>query len=152
MKWKDLGTHKEIELVSFIKEYLIEKPETKLFIGTDSQNRGRKTNYALVIVLYNERKGGKVLFTKTSLSRIKDGFNRLFKEIEYSLEIAGVLSDSGISKSLLTIDMDYNIDKKYFSNSVLIAALGWATSLGYTCRSKPHSAAASHAADMLVKA
>ena len=149
--WRDLGKKQEINLVDYIKNYLVEKPETKLFIGTDSQRRANKVAYATVIVLYNDRKGGKVLYTKEVVPAIKDNFIRLFREIELSLEIANELCKEGIEQRLMAIDLDYNEDKRYFSNKLLTSALGWATSLGYTCRTKPFSVAASYASDKLVK-
>lgn len=151
MEWKDLSKHKSIDLVAYIKDYLIEKPDTQLFIGTDSQNKGRFTHYAFVVVLYNERKGGKILYARDKVNLIQDRFSRLWKEIEASLDIAQSLNNEGINKSLLTIDLDFNPDKKYYSNVVLSGAVGWAEGMGYKCRTKPNSAAASYAADMIVK-
>ncbi len=150
--WKDLHDSQGIDLVSYVKNYLLEKPKTQLFIGTDSQSKGSKTYYALVVVLYNERKGGKVLYSKLHVPVIKDKFTKLWAEIEMSLAVAKDLNDAGIAKSLLTIDLDYNTDAKHFSNKLLLSALGWAKGLGYECRSKPFAMAASYAADKLVKA
>lgn len=151
MTWRDLGNKKEVNLIEYIKDYLIEKPETQLFIGTDSQRKGKRVAYASVIVLYNERKGGKVLYSKIFTPPIKDNFRRLFKEIELSLEIGVELMDKGIEQRLMSIDLDYNEDKKYYSNKLLTSALGWATSLGFKCRTKPDSVAASYCSDKLVK-
>lgn len=151
MIWRDLGNRQEINLVDYIKNYLIKKPETRLFIGTDSQRRGKKVAYATVVVLYNEGKGGKVLYSKTMVPAIKDNFTRLFKEIELSLEIADKLCAGGIEQRLMAIDLDYNEDKKHYSNVLLTSALGWATSLGYECRTKPNAWCASYASDRLVK-
>lgn len=151
MIWKDLGNHQEVDLVDYIKNYLLQKPNTKLYIGTDSQRRGKRVAYATVIVLYNDRKGGKVLYAKEVIPAIKDNFTRLFREIELSLNIGTELVDSGINQRLMAIDLDYNEDKKYFSNRLLTSALGWATSLGFECRTKPNAVAASYASDKLVK-
>ena len=151
MVWRDLGNKQEIDLIKYIKDYLIEKPETQLFIGTDSQRKGKRVAYATVIVLYNDRKGGKVLYSKMFTPPIKDNFQRLFKEIELSLEIGVELINSGIEQKLMSIDLDYNEDKKYYSNKLLMSALGWAKSLGFKCRAKPESVAASYASDKLVK-
>lgn len=151
MNWRDLGNRQPIELVPFIKNYLEQKPDTQLFVGTDSQRRRSRVWYATVVVLYNEKKGAKVVYAKTSTPPIKDNFTRLFKEIELSIEIADELRAGGIEQRLIAIDLDYNEDKTYFSNKLLTSALGWATSLGYTCRTKPAAFAGSYAADRLVK-
>lgn len=151
MDWKDLGSKSAVELVPFTKDYLRRKPNTQLFIGTDSQRRKARVLYATVVVLYNDKKGAKVIYAKTSTPPIHDNFARLFKEVELSIEIADELRGSGIEQELIAIDLDYNEDKAYFSNKLLISALGWATSLGYTCRTKPSAFAGSYAADRLVK-
>lgn len=151
MNWRDLGTRKSIELVPFVLNYLQEKPETKLFIGTDSQRRRKRVVYATVVVLYNEKKGGKVIYAKMITPPIKDNFTRLFKEVELSIEIANTLLEAGIQQSLMAIDLDFNEDRQYFSNKLLTSALGWATALGFTCRTKPKAVAASYASDRLVK-
>lgn len=148
MKWKLLRNEKQIDLVEYTKQYLIEKPDTKIFIGTDSQNNGRFSKFAYVIVFYNEKKGGHIIYSVLSFDIIRDRFQRLLKEVEYSIQIADTLRASGISRPI-TIDIDLNTDKKYFSNTVLTTALGWVTSLGYECRTKPYAAASSKAADKL---
>ena len=148
MKWKLLRNEKEVNLIDYIVDYLNEKPNTKIFIGTDSQNNGRKTKFAFVIVLYNEKKGGHIIYSTLITDLIKDRFTRLLKEVEHSINIADDLRLHKIDKPI-TIDIDLNLDKKFFSHVVLTTALGWVTSLGYECRTKPYAAASSKAADKL---
>lgn len=150
MVWKVLSTGSEIDLVSYVKGYIKDKPKTQIFIGTDSQTKGPNTWYAIVIVLYTEGKGGHVVYTRIKHPRIKDIFNKLFKEVHYSIEVAELLRDSGIA-NVLTIDLDFNLDKKYKSNALLTSSLGWCAGLGFETRCKPYASAASYAADMIVK-
>lgn len=150
MQWKDLSTHKVVNLVEYVRQYMVEKPGTKIYIGTDSQNRRDKTDFAIVVVLHYLNRGAKVLYVKTTEPKIRDRFTRLLKEVQYSLEIAAVLREGGLDMPL-TIDIDLNPDPLYKSNDVLTSALGWVVGMGFECRNKPYALAASYAADRLVK-
>jgi len=150
MEWKNLSDNSKIDLVTYVGDYVRLKPNTKIFIGTDSQNKGRNTWYALIVMLYEPGKGAHVLYARERHDRINDMFTKLFKEVDYSIQIAEMIRDSGVA-SILTIDIDFNVDKKYKSNALLLSALGWCAGLGFETRSKPEAYAASYAADMLVK-
>lgn len=150
MIWKDLGNKNEINYIEFIKNYLNEKPDTKLYIGTDSQNRNKHTDYAFVIVLHYQNKGAKVIYSKLTLDRIKDSGTRLLKEVEYSLQIASELRDGGLDIPI-TIDIDFNPDERWLSNKFLTSAIGWVKGMGFECRAKPDAFCASYCADHLVK-
>ena len=150
MQWKDLSTHRVVDLVTFVKSYLKEKPGTKIYIGTDSQQRRQATDFAMVIVLHYSNKGAKVIYCKKTEDRIRDRFTRLLKEVEYSLGIGAILRESGLDMPM-TIDIDLNPDPLYKSNDVLTSALGWVKGMGFECRAKPYAMAASYAADKLVK-
>lgn len=148
--FKTLSNKKEIELIDYIKNYLIMYPDTTIFIGTDSQNQRTYTNYASVIVLHNKTRGGHVIYTKRQLPKIYDKFVRLWNEIEFSLEIADYLVANNVKKPDY-IDLDLNPDPKYKSNDVLRAALGYVIGLGYNARCKPNAMSASYVADTLCK-
>jgi hypothetical protein len=50
-------------------------------------------------------------------------------------------------KVQIQIDLDYNVDERYFSSRLVQAASGWATSLGYRVNIKPDNQIATRAAD-----
>lgn len=154
MNWRTLGTLESVDLTTYVKAYLNAKPETEVFIGTDSQNTGRMTHYAYVVVLYTKGKGGHAIYAQESLPRIKDDFQKLWREVEQSVLIGGMIETSlieaGIDK-LITLDLDLNPDPRWRSNNVMRAALGWGESLGFAVRYKPFALAASYVADKLVK-
>lgn len=150
MNWKLLTDGSEIDLVNYVKEYIKVHRDTKIFIGTDSQNKGANTWYAAVILLYREGKGAHVLYSRIKHPRIKDMFAKLLKEVHYSIEVGEELRNAGIN-NVLTIDIDFNVDKRYESNKLLMSALGWCKGLGFETRHKPDASAASYAADMIVK-
>lgn len=149
-----LGKNKlVVDLVPYIKEYVAKYPEVEIQIGCDSQPIGKIINYAIVIVLYNEGRGGHVLYTKIHVPREKgkhkqQDFIKLWREVEYSLQTAEFLRIEGCKK-VKYIDLDLNPDPMYYSNTVLRSSLGYVTSMGYEARCKPDAWSASYAADRL---
>jgi predicted RNase H-related nuclease YkuK (DUF458 family) len=142
--FRTLQDNKEMPLVPYLQENL--KGGVKLYIGCDSQNRGSWTYYALVVVVHKEKKGGRVLFHKYRVPRVRNTFDRLWREVEESIALAIALEQEGIPKADY-IDLDVNPDPRYKSNSVFRAALGYVESMGYKARFKPDAAAASCCAD-----
>jgi predicted RNase H-related nuclease YkuK (DUF458 family) len=146
-KFKRLSDHKVVDLIPYLKEKMANN--VKIYIGADSQNLADSTNYATVIVLHYGNSGGHVLYYKETLPRVRNQFNRLWKEVEDSIEVAMYLADNGIQRATY-IDLDLNPDPKYQSNTVLRAAMGYVESMGFTPRIKPNAAAASCCADHLL--
>ena len=147
--FKSLSTHCNVDISSYIRNYIQTNSDIKIYIGTDSQNLKTSTMYAQVIVLHNPRRGGHVLYSKSTYPKIINRFERLWREVELSIELAEYLRNAGISTSY--IDLDLNPDPKYQSNQVLRAALGYVESMGYVARIKPNALVASYVADSLCK-
>jgi hypothetical protein len=150
MKFKRLHDKEDIEVVSYLKDFLKENPNTDIYIGTDSQVHGRSTTYAVVIVLHRKGRGGHVLYYREVIPKTFDLFTKIFKEVEMSLEVAEYLVANGIKKAK-KIDIDINPDKRYKSNIVLASAMGLLAGYGYEGRMKPYAWASSHVADKLCK-
>jgi predicted RNase H-related nuclease YkuK (DUF458 family) len=148
--FQSLTNHQVIDLIPYLKTKLEESDDIKIYIGTDSQNIGSRTVYAMVIVLHYGNRGGHVVYSKKSISRIRDRFTRLWMEVEDSVALALHLEANGIKK-VDFIDLDFNPDPKYKSNAVLRSALGYVESLGYATRCKPESISASYIADRICK-
>lgn len=146
--FRSLSNHQEIDLLP----YLIKKMEEPwdLYIGTDSQHIGDYTYYATVIVLHNSSKGGHILYCKEIVDRVSDTFSRLWKEVENSMEVALYLRSQHFD-AISSIDLDFNPDPKYQSNSLLRAALGYVEAMGFKARIKPYAAAASCCADYILQ-
>lgn len=149
--WKRLADKKEIDLITYLKEWISQNKEYKIYIGCDSQNSLRNTTFATVIVLhYGNNNGGHVLYRKESFPMIKDKYHRLWKEVEFSVATAQYLIEFGMEKPDY-IDVDLNPDPKYHSNSVLRAAVGLIQSLGIKARHKGNSPWAISVADLICK-
>ena len=146
-KFKRLADHRYVDLIPYLESKMDET--VKIYVGADSQNIGDHTHYATVIVLHYGNNGGHVLYAKEIIPRVRNNFNRLWKEVEDSLEVAMYLNEQGLPKATY-IDLDLNPDPKYHSNTVLRAALGYVESMGFTARIKPNAAAASCCADSIL--
>ena len=149
-KFQSLSNGQFVDLVPYLKSKLAESKDIRMYVGTDSQNVGRRTIYATVIVLHYGNSGGHVIYSKISVPRIVDRFTKLWNEVEDSVKIAQYLEDNGLPKPAY-IDIDFNPDPMYQSNSVLRAALGYVESLGYVPRCKPYAISASYVADKICK-
>jgi predicted RNase H-related nuclease YkuK (DUF458 family) len=146
--FKRLGDHREVDLIPYLTAALQESDDIKIYIGSDSHNSGSTTVYATVIVLHYGTSGGHVLYNKERVDRVRDTFSRLWNEVERSLSVAEYMHENGLPKADF-IDLDFNPDPKYRSNSVLRSAVGYVESMGYVPRTKPHAPAASCCADSI---
>ena len=144
--FKRLSDHRVVDLVDYVKNAINVDETVRLYIGTDSHNRGDLTVYGTVLVIHYGSRGGHVIYSKEVVPRIRDTFSRLWKEVDLSVQVAEELKAGGVG-TVDYIDLDYNPDPKYRSNSVLRSAVGYVESMGYVARTKPYAAAASYAAD-----
>ena len=134
-----------VDVVNHTLEILKKYPHVDIHIGTDSQNIGNHTIYSICIAYRYGIRGVHYIYNRFKLPKITDRWTRLWKEAEYSIEVAEWLSEK-ISVEI-QIDLDYNDDKKYFSNRLISASKGWANSLGYKVNVKPNIQIATRAAD-----
>lgn len=144
-----------VEINSYVGAFVEKNPNTKIYISTDSQSKGEFTMYITVVVLYIPTKGGHVVYSRTLKDRKIYGkasgkdFHKLYIESELSLGVANsILEVTGIKADY--IELDYNNDPRYFSNTVLVQTLGWIRSLGYEVKFKP-DVCSTYMADKLVK-
>ena len=149
-KWRRLTDSQEIELVSYIREWMEVNPGHRIYIGCDSQNKGRSTTYATVVVLHYHTGGGHVLYRRDKIEKITSSFERLWKEVELSVDVANLLINSGLGKPDC-IDVDLNPDPRYNSNQLLRAAVGLIESMGIQARYKSKSPWAISIADSMCK-
>ena len=147
--FKIMNSNIKVDLVPYTKELLKKNPALKIYIGTDSQNSGRSTTYATVLVFHNNH-GGHVIYNKEIIPIVRDRFSRLWMEVERSIVVANWLRENGV-ENIDCIDLDYNPNPKYFSNKLLDSAIGYVRASGYDPRWKPMSVYASIVADKICK-
>jgi predicted RNase H-related nuclease YkuK (DUF458 family) len=148
--FKSGTNHKPINLIDYIIQYLKDNPETKIYVGTDSQNRGPETIFATAIVLRYRSRGCHVIYHKIKVPIVKDIWSRLWREAEMSLETALFLTENSPLK-IESIDLDFNEDIKKASNKLISATKGWIHSAGYKVTTKPSLQVATRAADHIIR-
>ena len=134
-----------IDIVSHTLSVLKDCPYAEIHVGSDSQNHRRHTVYSTVIAYRYGNRGVHYVVHKERIKKIKDRWTRLWKEAEMSIETAELLT-SKVSVQV-QIDLDFNVDERYFSSRLVQAASGWASSLGYRVNIKPDNQVATKAAD-----
>lgn len=152
--WRRLSDRREVNLESYLKEWISNNPGSRIYIGCDSQNHGSKTVYATVVVMHYATGGAHVIYEKQTLPRIRtkkpdqDLFIRLWKEVEFSIELASAFEEYGMEKPDY-VDIDLNPDPVYRSNVLLREAVGLIESMGLKLRYKHKSPWAISIADTI---
>lgn len=150
MSWRSLTNNEAIDLSIYLHEWLEANPDHKIYIGCDSHNNAGETTFAVVIVLHHQTKGGHVLYKRLVLDRIQSRYERLWKEVELSVETAQTIMSEGIQTPDY-IDIDLNPDPRYQSNTLLRAAVGLIESIGLKARYKSLSPWSISIADSICK-
>ena len=120
--FKKFTGEKLSSISDYVKEYIDKNKETEIIIGTDSQNKGRKTVYSTVVVLYNPGHGGHCLFKRWNTPKEMVRQVRLLKEVEESINLANELVEAGCPKPKY-IDLDINPNPKFKSNEAHLLQL-----------------------------
>jgi hypothetical protein len=131
-------------------------PQSSVYIGSDSirfrKNKQWYAKYSTVVIVHMDSKKGCRLFHESvDMPDYGNLKQRLLTEVQMAVsaatEILEVLGDRH-----LEVHIDVNPDPKHKSNVAVKEALGWVKgSLGLDAKIKPHSFAATHAADHAVR-
>ncbi|HEY5393122.1 MAG TPA: ribonuclease H-like YkuK family protein [Hanamia sp.] len=123
----------------------------KVCIGTDSQVKGRETEFATVIVFLREGRGGFMFIhnEKNTLNySIKE---RMLVEVAKSIEIAYELCDLFTKYDVdMEVHADINTNPHFKSNEALREAMGYILGMGFAFKAKPEAFASSCCADKMV--
>jgi predicted RNase H-related nuclease YkuK (DUF458 family) len=124
----------------------------KVCIGTDSQVKGRITEFATVIVFIRKGKGGFMFICSELTDRRMSIKQRMLTEVGKSIEVAYELcplfNRFGVD---LEIHADINTNPSFKSNDALRDAMGYITGMGFAFRAKPHAFASSSCANKVVQ-
>jgi uncharacterized protein len=126
--------------------------EIKVCIGTDSQVKGKITEFATVIVFIRKGKGG-FMYIHNEITRQKMSIKqRMLMEVSKSIDIAYHLCRLF---TLYNVDMevhaDINTNPNFKSNDALKEAMGYILGMGFAFRAKPHAFASSSCANKVVQ-
>lgn len=141
------------EIVSIIKNFILEKPEYnyKLFVGTDSENREKNIEFISVIVVHRVGYGARYFWKRVVSKKKFDLYSRLWQEALFSLNISEKLFRFLINEKLkfdFEVHLDLGVNGK--SRSVIKEIINLIKSYGFEVKIKPESYAASKIADHLL--
>ncbi len=123
----------------------------KVCIGTDSQVKGKETEFATVIVFLREGKGGFMFIHNEKTTYQYSIKERMLVEVAKSIEIAYELCDLF---TLYNVDMevhaDINTNPQFKSNEALREAMGYILGMGFAFKAKPEAFASSSCANKAV--
>ncbi|MET0393200.1 MAG: ribonuclease H-like YkuK family protein [Chitinophagaceae bacterium] len=126
--------------------------ELKVCIGTDSQVKGRDTEFATVIVFIRKGKGGFMYIRSETSGQKMSVKQRMLVEVSKSIEVAYALCRLF---TLYNVDMevhaDINTNPAFKSNDALKEAMGYILGMGFAFRAKPEAFASSSCANKVVQ-
>ncbi len=156
MRWRkfngetiDLPIYQAVENV--IRRETAAGFKLKVCIGTDSQVKGRETEFATVIVFLREGHGGFMFIHNERTYQQFTIKERMLVEVAKSIEIAYELCNLF---TLYSIDMevhaDINTNPNFKSNDALREAMGYILGMGFAFKAKPEAFASSSCANKVV--
>jgi predicted RNase H-related nuclease YkuK (DUF458 family) len=125
--------------------------ELKVCIGTDSQVKGKDTEFATVIVFIRKGKGGFMyICNDTSLQKMSIK-QRMLVEVAKSIDVAYALCNIFSRYSVdMEVHVDINTNPNFKSNDALKEAMGYIVGMGFTFKAKPDAFASSSCANKIV--
>jgi predicted RNase H-related nuclease YkuK (DUF458 family) len=126
--------------------------QLKVCIGTDSQVKGKETEFATVIVFIRKGKGGFMYINnETSLQKMSIK-QRMLTEVAKSIEIAYALCKIFTVYNVdMEVHADINTNPNFKSNDALKEAMGYIMGMGFAFKAKPEAFASSSCANKIVQ-
>ena len=155
-QWRKLsGERIRIPIEEEVTNVLIREHEAghemKVCIGTDSQVKGRETEFATVIVFIRKGKGGFMYIHNETTRQRMSIKQRMLMEVHKSIEAAyglcNVFSRFGVDMEL---HADINTNPNFKSNDALKEAMGYIVGMGFAFKAKPEAFASSNCANKIV--
>jgi uncharacterized protein len=126
--------------------------EMKVCIGTDSQVKGKITEFATVIVFIRKGKGG-FMYIQNEITKQKMSIKqRMLMEVNKSIEVAYALCNIFSRYSVdMEVHADINTNPNFKSNDALKEAMGYIIGMGFAFKAKPEAFASSSCANKVVQ-
>ena len=126
--------------------------EMTVCIGTDSQVKGKETEFATVIVFIRKGKGGFMYIHNETTKQRMSIKQRMLMEVHKSIEVAyglcNIFSRFGVDMEL---HADINTNPNFKSNDALKEAMGYIMGMGFAFKAKPEAFASSNCANKVVQ-
>ncbi|MEO7306485.1 MAG: ribonuclease H-like YkuK family protein [Ferruginibacter sp.] len=156
-KWRTLsgrwiqGSIKDEVMQVLAKETAIGN-QLKVCIGTDSQVKGKLTEFATVIVFVRKGKGGFMYIHNERSTQRMSIKERMLQEVAKSIEVAyglcNIFSRFGVD---MEVHADINTNPNFKSNGALKEAMGYIMGMGFAFKAKPDAFASSSCANKVVQ-
>jgi uncharacterized protein len=126
--------------------------QLKVCIGTDSQVKGRDTEFATVIVFIRKGKGGFMYIHNETTQQKMSIKQRMLVEVSKSIEVAYPLCNIFSRYSVdMEVHADINTNPSFKSNDALKEAMGYIMGMGFVFKAKPDAFASSCCANKVVQ-
>lgn len=145
--WKTLKDAPIDDIKEFIRTTASGGQE--VYIGTDSLQSGRYTQFVTVVAILTPGKGGRAAYKKDRVPKIRSLRERLLREVWLSVELGLQVTD--FVPGRLTVAVDANPDLRYASSRYIQELVGLVVGQGFKVQVKPESLAATHIADHAVR-
>jgi predicted RNase H-related nuclease YkuK (DUF458 family) len=156
-QWRKLnGERIKIPIAEQVNRVLMQEKEMghemKVCIGTDSQVKGRITEFATVIVFIRKGKGGFMYIyneiTKQRMTIKERMLAEVGKSIAVAFELCNIFSRYSVD---MEVHADINTNPNFKSNDALKEAMGYIVGMGFAFRAKPEAFASSNCANKVVQ-
>src|SRR5438045_244652 len=156
MRWRKFnGEPIEIPILEAVENAIkreIEKGyRLKVCIGTDSQVKGKETEFETVIVFLREGHGGFMFIHNEKTKQQFTIKERMLLEVAKSIEIAYELCNLFTVYDVdMEVHADINTNPHFKSNDALKEAMGYILGVGFSFNAKPEAFASSSCAIKVV--
>jgi uncharacterized protein len=156
-QWRKLGgTRIKTSIEDEVRRVIVGEKEAghelKVCIGTDSQVKGRETEFATVIVFIRKGKGGFMYIHNETSTQKMSVKQRMLLEVAKSIEVAYALCRLFTLYNVdLEVHADINTNPNFKSNDALKEAMGYILGMGFAFKAKPHAFASSNCANKVVQ-
>jgi predicted RNase H-related nuclease YkuK (DUF458 family) len=124
----------------------------RVCIGTDSQVKGKITEFATVIVFVRKGKGAFMYINNEITTRKFAIKQRMLEEVARSIDVAYALCNLFTAFNVeMEVHADINTNPSFKSNDALKEAMGYIMGMGFVFRAKPHAFASSSCANKVVQ-
>ncbi len=142
----------EDEIRSVLVKEKARGSQLKVCIGTDSQVKANRTEFATVIVFLRKGRGGFMYVRPETTTRKMSIKERMLQEVGKSIEVAFSLSRLFTLYDVdLEVHADINTNPNFKSNDALKEAMGYILGMGFVFKAKPEAFASSACANKMVQ-
>ncbi|MDB5249614.1 MAG: hypothetical protein JWQ40_4008 [Segetibacter sp.] len=156
-QWRKLnGDRIETPIEGEVREVLMKEKaagyDMRVCIGTDSQVRGKETEFATVIVFVRKGKGAFMYINNEVTTRKFTVRQRMLEEVARSIEVAFGLCNLFTAFNVeMEVHADINTNPNFKSNDALKDAMGYIMGMGFAFKAKPYAFASSSCANKVVQ-